>query len=485
MKKINLKKIAIFAMLAFIMASCEKWIDPEINVDPDSPAEMNMNLLLPSIEANLAFTTVGGNDITRTESMWVQQLDGIARQSQAEAIYTLRAGDVNNLWNTTYAGSMMDAKQLYDLSIEKNSPNFGGVSRVLMAVALGQATDVWGDIPYSEALQADVTTTPVFDSQQSVYAAIQALLDEGIQKLQEDANDFALSGDYIYGANLDQWVKAAYALKARYALHLSNVENEAYTKALTYLGNAFTSLDDNMKVDFFSGSTSSNPFYQFMVDRGDVRMGTFFINYLKENADPRLPVLAEPIAETIHYYKDGVLDSVVAGGYFGSPAVVEQGADPSPLENASAPGSAIAAADAPVYFITYTELLFIKTEAEFKTSTGDAKATLKQAVATSLEQYGVSDDAWLADLEAKIDGLSGDDLFKEIMIQKYTALAYQNENFVDFRRTNNVIGLELHPLTTATEFPRRFIYPTDAVTFNPNTPANVTLYDRVWWDGGN
>ena len=473
MKNRIIYKLGIFILVAMVFSSCEKWIDTDINVDPDAPAAVSMDLIMPVIQARVGFNIVGGNDVARTQAIWMQYYTGVARQSQSEGSYILRAGDVNNLWGDVYAGALMDIKQLHALSAG-GSPHMDGAADVLQAIVLGAATDVWGDIPYSDALQGTANIKPAFDTQQEIYVAIQSLLDGAIGNLSEANSTFPLDGDIIYGGDRALWIKAAYALKARYALHLSKRNgNSAYVEALSYLDNAISMNLENMAYYYNSNDyTNGNPAWLFQEDRGgDAVMGYFFIEKLRELNDPRLPQYALPIEEEIVY--DDVIYPV--GDYFGSPAG-------EPVAGSSLPGPAIAGSDTPTPIITYAEVLFIRAECEYQTGAAEAvvKATLKAAVAASLEQYGVMDQAWLDNLETTWG--SGDDLFKEIMMQKYLALGYQTETFVDFRRTDNVIGLEVNPESSSNVFPRRYPYATDPVTYNPNTPANVDIFQSVWWD---
>jgi hypothetical protein len=83
-----------------------------------------------------------------------------------------------------------------------------------------------------------------------------------------------------------------------------------------------------------------------------------------------------------------------------------------------------------------------------------------------------------------LDTVSVNSLYKEIMQQKYIALYNQAETFVDWRRTENVIGLLPNPTTSAikNEIPRRFPYSLGEKSYNSNTPANVDMWQRVWWD---
>lgn len=478
MKHKILMKVGLFVLLVGLVSSCN-WINTDINVSPNSPSVVPMNLLLPSVEAQTAFDVVNSNDYTRTVSMWIQQTTGIARQSQAEGAYTLRSGDVNNMWGSVYAGALMDAKQIIikAQAKETKSPHFEGVAKILQAVLLGYSTDVWNDIPWSEALQGKKNLTPVFDSQQSIYAAVQSLLDEGISLCGQPAenNILQLDGDIIYGNDVSMWVKAAWALKARYALHLSKINgNDAYTKALEYAGKAFDGNDGNM---FYSYSASNdknaNPLYLFMLTRGDIRMCSTLIDSLINHADPRLPVFADPISDTLFIGSDTILP----GAYYGAPPG-------NPVDGASNPGPGIAANNAPTQFITYAELEFIKAEAHAALGhSGPAKDAFKAALAASLDQYGVTNNEWLQAYSAAIDAIPDNMLMKAIMTEKWISLTYRTESFTDWRRTGYPV-LSPNPMAATQKIPRRFPYPTDALTYNPNTPdlGPAPLYEKVWWD---
>ncbi len=475
MRKNILMKIGLFMMIALAFTSCNKWIDTGINIDPDSPSDVPMNLILPSVEARFAFTLVQGNDGFRTLSLWDQQMTGIARQSQAEGAYSFRAGDANNNWGALYAGFLMDAKKLMEKAQQPDakSPYYEGAAKAITAAALGYASDLWGDIPYSEALQGGANLTPKFDSQESIYATIQKLLDAAIVDFSQpaSANVFPFEGDIIYKGDAAKWVKACYALKARYALHLSKRDANAYATALGYLKKAFTSNDGNMYYHYSTSNDNANPLYLFMYDRGDVRVSKLITDTLSKYNDPRLPKYAAPIPADI------VIDGVTypAGSYVGSP--IDQ-----PINGASEPGPGIASIDTPTPIITFAELAFITAECKYKTGdVAGAKLAAEAGVKASLDEYGVYDAAWFADMKAKIDAKSGDELFRFIMLQKYLALMYNFEAYNDWRRTGQP-ALTPNPLASGKEIPRRFPYPTDAITYNPNTPQNVTIWDHIWWD---
>ena len=464
MKRINIKMIGVFVMLVLILGSCKKWIDTDINKNPDAPQDAPLYAILSSAEATIGFNTVGGNDLCRVTAFWMQYFQGLDRQSLATSNYILQSQDVNNLWNTNYAGSMMDLKVIIDKSYALDQPWYRGVAQVLMANCLGITSDFWGSIPYTEAFQGSANLTPKFNSQEEIYNTIQQLLDSAVVNLQKEDPGYYddIQGDMMYGGDLALWVKAAYAFKARYYLHLSKVDVDAYTKTLTALTNAISDNAEDLQQPF--DDNSPNPLAYFMDLRGDLSMHAYFINLLNSRGpDPRLTVYAYPAADGTYYGND-----------FG-------GED----WDASAPGDAVRAYTTPVPLITNAECLFMKAECDFRLGDQDAaRADLFAGLKASLDKQGVFSDLYYDAYVAYMTPVTGDSLIKEIMVQKYIALYYQAESFNDWRRTDNIIGLVPNPGPAAAreEIPRRYLYPTDEINYNPNTPVVQNIWERVWWD---
>jgi hypothetical protein len=399
-----------------------------------------------------------GNNTVRTTNLWMQQFDGYSRQSFTEMRYQLTPADVNNVWNSMYSGGLMTTKVIIDKATAAESPHYSGVAKVLTATILGVLTDLFGDLPYSDALNGqEGNLTPTFDSQQAIYGTIQTLLTEAIDELGSTDNAIDLAGDAIYDADLDSWIAAAWALKARHALQLSKVNgNQAYTDALTYAANAMSSNSGDMDVVWTA--QDKNPLYQFMVDRGDIRMCETFLNLFIAD-DPRIPRFFGPDA---------------AGGISGGTPAGENDAT-------SVPGPFLASQTSPTTMISYAEVKFIEAEANFQLNhKAEALAAYQEAVAASVNKIvGGDNSEWL---DANINNETEATLsLNKIMTQKYLALHGQVQPFNDWRRTG-IPALSLVPGAKTTEIPRRFPYAQDEITYNSNTPANVLITQRLWWD---
>jgi hypothetical protein len=455
-KIFNIKSLAFVFSLMLIATSCSEWIDHDLNSDPDAPANVPMNLLLPAIQQSMGYNLVGNNTV-RTNNIWMQQFDGTDRQSFTEARYALKPSDINNPWTSIYTEMLMNSKLLINKAQAEGleSPNFEGVGQVLVATTLGIATDLWGDMPFSKAFKGtENVLNPEYDSQQKIYDTIFTILDDAIVNLSNPNNTLEVSGDVIYDGDISKWKKAAASIKARHALQLSGPNGSAaYTQALAAVANGFTSNADDMLVPW--ETANKGPIFQFMEERGDIRMGATLINMLASTNDPRLPFYAE---------KDG------DGNYTGSDAGSENTA-------ASQPGSYNAGATAPSVLMSYSELKFIEAEAKLMLGQAGAQEAYEAAVAASvLRVTGSANTAWLA---ANINGVTV--TLQNIIEQKYIAGYSTNQPYADYRRTG-FPALNLANGAVTGSIPTRFPYAQGELDYNTENVPSVIITDKVWWD---
>src|SRR5690606_18668099 len=113
----------------------------------------------------------------RLMSMWVQSMSGTQRQYSVLDLYQFDEDAFSPDWSLTYTGGgLVDIRTLESQALEVGDSLYAGIGYVLEALTVGTAADVWGDIPYSQAVN-DSIVQPELDPQQQVYATIQAKLD--------------------------------------------------------------------------------------------------------------------------------------------------------------------------------------------------------------------------------------------------------------------------------------------------------------------
>jgi len=448
--KISITFLVIFTLL---ISGCKKVIDPDMNIDPDVPSDVPMNLLIPSMELSMSYQ-LGGIRAVKTTNIFMQQLNGVDRQSAGEAKYILGPTDVDDLWRRMYYQPMMDATRIIQKAEEQNSPHYAGVAKVCLALSLGTMTNLFGDIPYNEAFNGDQgVITPAYDTQQEVYTAIDELLSQAITDLGSTTNIIALSGDIIYTNNKTSWIKAAYAIRARYALYKKD-----YANALSYINNSFAS-SDKFEMTFGTANSEAGPIYQYATVssyKDDKKMCSTFIDKLLNAADPRITFYAKTLE----------------GLYVGSPAGSEVSA-------ASGLGTYNNSAPAPVVLSSYAEMQFIKAECLLKQSSPNsdgAAEAYKAAVASSvLKVTGAANTDWL---DANINIEDGTTItLEKIIEQKYLAMYSTVVPYDDFRRTGYPT---LIPVTGAGPIPARFPYPQTEISYNPNCPVINDNNQKLW-----
>jgi hypothetical protein len=462
MKKL-LYRFAAVALIA-TLGSCN-FIDPELNIDPNNPQDAPVELLLPSGTAMYAY--VLGGDYGRYTSLWSQHHGGAERQHTAIDVYQLVEADVNNAWNNLYAVALKDLQLVISKSEEEKSPHFAGVAKIMTAMTLATLVDVNNDIPYSQALNADDNNDglkPAYDNAADVYNTINDLLDQAILDLASAESTFSPAtdgGDVVFGGDLAAWTAAAYSLKARYAVRLSEVDGDAaYQAALDAIdAGAIASNDGDAMVPFGTGPSEANPWFQFEDQRGDVVMGGFFVQLMNDINDPRRAVFCTQ-------NEDGVYLGMTAGMPDNSPQM-------------SRFGSAYGSSNSPVPLITYVETKFLEAEAALET--GDAQRAAdahNEAITASLAAFGLDDPDYLAAQASETDATI---TLEKILTHKYIALYTTQEPYNDWRRK----GIpDLQPAAGQTEIAVRYPYPSGERLYNgENFPGLPDIFnDNVFWD---
>jgi hypothetical protein len=440
--KTKILTLTFILSLIMISAGCD-WIDPKINVDPTSPSDAPYSTILPQSQAAIAYTF--GGDLYRYTSLFTQHHFGNARQHENMYLYSLQESDLDNAWLNLYVGPMLDLKMMIDKSSAERNYSYAGMAQVLMALCLGQTTDILGDIPYSDALKGNGQLLPKYDTQEQIYTSIQSLLDAAIANFSQAIPGLEPGGDdFIYGGDVVKWKKAAYSLKARYFLHIKD-----YANALTNIPLGFASNDDDFVFAFADAETQANPFYQFMSQRGDINMGPRLMELMKATKDPRILAFVGITGDTAYstqYQPNGFYTQI----------------------NAIVP------------FMTFSELKFIEAECKLAADKNGAYKAYTDAITANLDMFGVDDTEKQSYFTKPQVGCGANNLTIELLInQKYVALYEQAESWTDWRRTGFPT---LTPTAPGKQIPVRMLYPQTERLYNGgNMPAGVTQDDKVWW----
>ncbi|MGA0049264.1 MAG: SusD/RagB family nutrient-binding outer membrane lipoprotein [Flavobacteriaceae bacterium] len=227
-----------FLILSFLILtiSCEKMVEG-INDNPNdiSVADVETKLFLTG--GQLANIQVQLGHLNRISGMYSGQLIGFSSLYSNIYGFNLSTAEANSTWNAVYVGVITNMRHVVNTA---TNPLLKGIAKVVEAHAVGTAASLFGDIPYSEAGNPEISD-PKFDNQKEVYTSVIALLDEAIGILQS-ANSASISEDIYFGGNKNKWITAAHTLKARFYLHQKD-----YSNAFSSAQKGISSPSDDMK----------------------------------------------------------------------------------------------------------------------------------------------------------------------------------------------------------------------------------------------
>ncbi len=446
-------KYIFIVCLAIGTGSCTGSLE-DVNTDPSRLSNVDLRLLLPEVQAQAA-NNLGFNP-PRVAGIFMQQFLGLDAQQLAYNDYIAGQDAMNNFWRTgLYSGVLKSARVLEEQATAESNGFYAGIAKVIFASQLADAASMFGDIPNTQALQGLEFVKPVYDSQESVYQAAIAMLDEGIDDISFFDGIYA-GGDIIHGGSALAWFQTAHALKARYLMHTVKRNPGNAALALEAIENSYTSNDDNAWFPFETSQTANNPLAAFGQERPNT-LG-FHPNFVAMlDGDPRASKYFVDVEGVLQYFDLGNSDLVWAQD------------------------------DSAMPLISYTEVLFIKAEAIAMTG-GDANSTLADAVQSSMDLNGISAD----DASAYISGL-GNASIQTIIEEAYKA--YYGFNFLqtwtNYRRTGFPA---LTPSPDANEsfdpsgiIPQRFMYvDSESQTNSENVEAATdnqggALLDNKLW----
>lgn len=480
-----------------------------INKDEAHPGQDVVSAKFQLTDAIVAsvFTTNTGNFSWYVAS-YTEQLLGTgnnqAKNAELRNVNEIAASSTfENEWNGTYL-NLNNIQQMIEKCNEGGNSagqlDIQGMGQVLAAFNWGVMTDLFGDIPCSEAFKV---SAPKLDKQEDIYKHIFELLDAAIANFNNAGSMKNAGGnDVLFNGDVAKWRGLAHALKARYLLHEAGRaadKNAQYAQVLTEVNAAIADGFDGANLNIFDGDAQFDAWSAYWYSRSYTASSKTVDDLMVARQDPR---------ETIYNYN--------GADWYGAPA--ELGLmTPGDAEAAGATDATnfplwflngISGVHIPSHLMSKAELYFIS--AEMKARLGqDAKADFETAVKASLDDYATVGDTEFdaADVDAYLAGETATKFaanpLSEILVQKYIAQTRdeQLETYNDMRRCKYVDGsypvAMTNPRNTqanTNRWPLRLPYGSSDVLSNPNVSAafgsgneagQYIFTENVWWAGGN
>lgn len=477
-------KYLFLAALFISLTACTADFE-EINTNPNAPIEVQPSLLLRQViydygdemayegfvAGNLLgqyFTAIDFNLFDR-HSLMEPQVGG-------------------NPWPVLYTNLRDNELILEQVKANSALAVYEGPALIMKAYLSMALTDIFGDVPYSEALKgAQGEVTPVYDDQAAIYTdagGILANLEAGIAALENYQGSIPLMGDILFDGELNGWVRFANSLRIKALLRIADqIAVGSDLQAIYDAGNYLTTNEQNATFDFTDGQP--NNFRMANLRAGDFNlfiMSATMQEILTELNDPRQAVWFRPIGNdpTQTQYQgllngpDASQTSISVADYSLTGTVFR--------ENTGA-------LDA--NFLTAWETHFLLAEAaERNLISADAKALYDLAVEQAFAYWKTPLPADYLSTGAAAYGNNGADKIEQIITQKWLANIINGyEGWIEYRRTGFPALKTIAASLNNDLIPVRMPYPTEEAALNASNYSAAaaatddnSINSRVWWD---
>lgn len=390
-------------------------------------------------------------------------------------------------WNNGYL-LLTDLAVMKSQAIEEEAWAYAGIADLFKVLTVSNLTDLYGAIPYSEALDPNINA-PNFDSPEIIYADLFTILNTASENLRRPVGNIAPENDdFIFNGNIGLWQKTVEALRARLLMRLVNVQADNAETALDAIDNAFMSGDEDFTLGIYTDIIqNANPLATPEIIQPRTSVGTGIISVMETFTgdgnlanDPRAALwFTVPLAAT--------------DGFVPAPNGTAMEDFQNPMGDLYSKPIFLQSASAPFPMLTFTEQLFIKAEAEFRLGNRQqAYATYLEAIRTALNKAtGFDTDAAPIDqgmMDAYIASpgvaIGAENLTMDAIIGQKLIYLYQFqtiEMYNDIRRTGVLEAT--NPKGRANQF----TYPDSELNRNPNVPTSVTalsIFDdgtKLFW----
>jgi hypothetical protein len=458
----TIKSLIIILGILLLTPSCQKMVeglnDNPNKVTPDDVLAKDFltGAMLANIDSELGH-------LNRIAGMWSGQLVGY--QSLYSNIYGYNISTAESIspWHEIYVGMIPNLRHIRQAA--PNDKLLVGIAETLEAQAIGTAASLFGDVPYAEIDDPNISD-PHFDPQQQVFTNVIALLDAAITDLNA-ATSRSLAADIYFGGNAAEWLEAAYTLKARFYLDMKDYTN-AYQAAQHGISSPAGSMKFTPIGDPAIKTGNKNLFFEVLAGArtGDIgNRGSFLLDLLDPaNANSRNNAKTDETAR-FEYYK---IDETSADANQGIASEFE------PQKLVSYGENTLILAECAARTVDFnTALGYLNQWRQYLNTGGFVNANF----AGQPYKY---DDYVAADFDnggmLNADGIDPTRaLMREIIQEKYVSGFLSLVPFDDARRLRKSdadleVPFPLNP-SSVTSYPERFPYSADELNSNSNAPA--------------
>ena len=291
--------LASAGMLA-VAPGCKDFFD--VNVNPLSPTTVNLYSLLPVTQVSIAENlgdNVGG--LSQYTMALMQQL----YNTRSIGNFQQTGDSFSGEWAGLYRGVLVNNELIITQGTKELRWDYVGIAQLQKAYVYSQMVDLWGDIPYTEALQGTANLTPRFDKDEEIYngtadGSIQglfSLIDEGLANLKKGTvptKPTINTVDLIYGGSLDKWARFGRTLKLKLYNQIRKTQSNAFiqSKVAPLLADSLMKEVGDFQLAYRNTVNPDNRHPGYAADYSanpENKIGRFFYEDMYIRNDPRVP----------------------------------------------------------------------------------------------------------------------------------------------------------------------------------------------------
>lgn len=509
----------------------------DINQDPNTSTQLSLPNTLAFAQVSLVSNLL---DEPNTNA------GSFSRMWYTTAIrnYEQNQGTYSSSWVNLYSRPLANLQAILD-GTEEGASGYKGIARLLKAYTFSLLVDLYGDVPYFEALNPEITF-PEIDQGAEIYADLLLQVDQAIQEI--NASSELIQGDMIYGGEKSKWIKMGNSLKLKmYAqTRKENSINSAQGFSQMLNSDLITQLADDFQLKYGSQQTPNQNRHPLHVNHYNQATAYWMDNWTMANLlndgttsavtgrrvsyrnvqDPRLryyifrQVPGDGGGSVVTCAGGGCPIGLIGNGYLGRDA-----GDPSAFSNEGAliatfgvyPVAGLVDTDEPKtvsasdgtgrgIFPMLTSFMVKFLHAEMALTTpveGDPLTLLREAIGLSMEKvrdfgasempsisgsdYEMSDEAiadYIADVTLQYESAENEAERLNIIITEYQLALWGNgiEAYNNYRRTGFPDFAETSPVMGNPPYPRRFIIPVSELETNPAlSDYSPDPFEPVFW----
>jgi len=480
--RIKMKMSAGILALAFIgtcLSSCTNDFE-KINENPNRPESINSDYMMSNVIISSAYyyqtQAFSGRPAIAGRYMTLVRTTG----------YDLfNWGPVG--WYDAYSFLMLN-KTLADQAEKLGETQYLAVAKIMKAFNYSYATDLYGDIPYSEALQSKESnlTHPKYDLQQDIYPDLLRELREANELLATTDKVILASADVMFAGKALLWRKFANSLRLRMLLRISKNYPAAYSEMQDIVKDKtkyplFESNADNAEIKYL-GDIAANSWpggalamidYDFVKTKASKEV----VDHLLARNDPRITVWYAPVKTTAGATVD-------KNQYVGVPNAIDEPASYNGGEDHISQLGTMFRKNSDnmlkASLITYPEVCFILAEAlqsgKIMIAGETAESYYNKGIEASMDYYGVKAEAVKRDYYSQVL-VKYNGTLEQIITQKWLSNFFKtSEGWFDQRRTG-FPKFTTGPLVVNKQIPKRYRYPdSESATNNENYKKAISVF---------